>query len=413
MRSFSITLVLFLIVLILPAQGIAQNEQKSIKDPSKDQWIIVMRDPRSERRKHRATGIGYVAKGNYNADPKLARISKQFSKEYALNVITQWPIKSLNVHCLVVTLPENTDSEGVLNKIREDNRVEAVQPMNSFDVLASQDDPYQKMQPALNELATEEAHRYATGAGVTIAIIDSAIDTEHPDLDGVVLWQENLVDEKNLPLEKHGTGIAGVIAARSNNGIGIKGVAPDAKVYGLRACWQNKNASSKARCNTLTLSRALDRVIDEKPLILNLSLSGPNDPLLQRLLALITAQNTIVVSAYDEIRKAEQRFPQPQTGVLYARGGDDVLTQHVKNCFPAPAHDVLTLQPSDSYDVMTGNSLAAAHLSGAIALLLEANPNLNIEQVRKILLTSVVKNKNSASINACKALKQVDSQVNC
>lgn len=381
------------------------------------QWIIVMHDPRSQRRKQRATGIGYTPKGTYDADPKLERVSRQLAEDYQLEMVMQWPIRSLNVHCLVVTLPPGSDSQTLLKQVENDARVESVQAMNIFNLLdtpaVNQKDPYQKMQPSLTKLYVSSSHRYVTGSGVSIAIIDSAIDVNHPDLNNVIAWQENFVDDNKIPAERHGTGIAGVIAARSNNGIGITGIAPNVTLFGLRACWQDNASTSKAHCNTLTLSRALDRVIDEKPKILNLSLTGPNDPLLQRLLALIVEQKTLVVSAYDEQREANNRFPQPQNGVLYGRGGELYEANQNKNCFPAPSKDILTLQPSQTYDVLTGNSLAAAHLSGVIALLLEAKPNLRVKELANLLHTSIVENDKSFSVNTCKALQEINSKVSC
>ena len=392
--------------------GPLQASEQQLANISSNQWIIVMHDPRSPRRKHRATGIGYSSKGVYDADPKLIRISNQLAKDYQLSIIDQWPIKSLNVHCLVATLPEGQDVKIMLKKIKNDVRVESVQAMNEFEVLG-QPDPYRNMQSSLTMLAAKEIHKYVTGSGVSIAIVDSGIDTSHPDLDGVVVWQENLVDDKKNQAERHGTGIAGVIAARSNNGIGISGVAPDVKIYGLRACWQNDSNSSKAKCNTLTLSRALDRVIEKKPMILNLSLTGPDDPLLQRLLSLVIAQKTIVVSAYDEQREAINRFPRPQNGVFYGRSSIGNSADRDLNSLPAPANDILTLQPNHTYDVLTGNSLAAAHISAVIALLLEADPNLEVAELENLLHTSVVLSNNSASVNTCNALLRIDKKVIC
>ncbi len=418
MRIIFFTLLLLLNGFNVASANELDNKESSFAEESASfispsgQWVIVMHDPRSQRRKKRATGIGYTPKASYDADPKLDRISRQLAEDYQLQMIMQWPIKSLKVHCLVVTLPSDSDPKDLLKTIRKDARVESVQAMNIFNLLDTPD-PYKKMQPAISQLSIDRSHHYVTGSGVSIAIIDSAIDENHPDLNNVIAWQENFVDDEKVPAERHGTGIAGVIAARSNNGIGITGIAPSVTLYGLRACWQDKKISAKAHCNTLTLSRALDRVIDEKPKILNLSLTGPNDPLLQRMLSLIVKQKTLVVSAYDEQREPNSRFPQPQDGVLFGRGGERYVASEHGNSFPAPSIDILTLQPRQTYDVLTGNSLAAAHLSGVVALLLEANPNLNVHRLAHLLNSSIEQNGDSASINTCKALQNINSQVNC
>ena len=79
--------------------------------------------------------------------------------------------------------------------------------------------------------------------------------------------------------------MAGIIAANENNREGIVGIAPGAELFAYRACWPTQDASASATCNTLTLAKALSAAIDRKMNIVNLSLSGPSDPLLERIVA--------------------------------------------------------------------------------------------------------------------------------
>ena len=346
-----------------------------------------MRDPRSDRRRSRIGSIGYSAGVSYDGDPQLERAAHRLADDFGLTIVTTWPIKNLNVHCVVATLPTNQAAGDVIARLTADSRVESVQKMNDFASSGSID-PYRKMQPGLNDLGVTEVHAFATGSGVLVSIIDSGIDSNHPDLDGVVVLEENLVDDSPMPAEHHGTGIAGVIAARTNNGVGVAGVAPDAAVQALRACWQEEADSAKAHCNTLTLSRALDRVIDLKPGLLNLSLTGPRDPLLDRLLAIVL-QNTIVVAAYDENRGANERFPRVQDGVFFARDDTQGSDARARIVFP---HLVRTCSPcnhDNQYDVLSGNSLSAAHLSGVIALLLGHYPDLSASHLANALNASI------------------------
>jgi subtilisin family serine protease len=95
----------------------------------------------------------------------------------------------------------------------------------------------------------------ATGRKVTVAVVDSGIESNHPDLAGQVAVEENFVDGQKYVAELHGTAVAGVIAARAGNGVGIEGVAPDARLLALRACWQ---AGSATRCNSFTLAKAIN-----------------------------------------------------------------------------------------------------------------------------------------------------------
>jgi subtilisin family serine protease len=120
---------------------------------------------------------------------------------------------------------------------------------------------------------------------VTVAIIDTGVDVGHPDLDRHTISQRNFVntDSREFKLDRHGTEVAGVIGAVADNGVGIVGIAPDARLLALKACWQPSAGASRAVCNSFTLAQALEATIVAHADIVNLSLAGPPDPLLARL----------------------------------------------------------------------------------------------------------------------------------
>lgn len=404
-----IALLLDLVPGVAPSQT---TDQATVVSQPSQEWVIVMHDPRSSRRRSRIGGVGYSAGPSYDGDPQLKRAARRLAKDFELEIVTEWPIKSLNVHCVVVTLPADQAVTAFIDRLTADPRVASVQRMNAFETSATLD-PYRKLQVGLNRLGITDVQSFATGAGVSVSIVDSGIDATHPDLDGVVVLQENFVDSAATPAEQHGTGVAGVIAAKANNGVGVAGVAPAAHVHALRACWQKDENSAKAHCNTLTLSRALDRVIEIKPRLLNLSLTGPYDPLLEELLAIVLKQDTIVVAAFDESRDAGNRFPMAQPGVFYARSAERDADSGSRDCLPAPGTDVLTLQPSNQYDVLNGNSLSAAHVSGVIALLLEHYPALTVDKLSDVLNESIAEHDGAATISACRAFQVLDHQFAC
>lgn len=372
-------------------------------------WIVVMHDPRSARRRS-GRSPGYAVRPRYDRDPRLLRAAARLAEDFMFTIEDQWPIRSLNVHCLVARLPES-DVQQIISRLREDARVSSVQRLNLFASLGSPD-PYRELQSGLQDLGATGVHPFATGAGVEVSVVDSGIDAEHPDLNAAVVLNENFVDDAIAPAEQHGTGVAGVIAARADNGVGVTGVAPGARLQALRACWQDGVVPAKAFCNTLTLSRALDRVVDLRPRVLNLSLSGPSDPLLERLLDKVLAQGTIVVTAYDESRPRDERFPRAREGVLTARTGE-AFSDSGGDSLPAPGTDVLTAQPAARYDVLDGNSLSAAHVSGAAALLLQREPALTPQRLATLLRESIQRREGRSSINACRAYRQLDRSVSC
>ncbi len=260
----------------------------------------------------------------------------------------------------------------------------------------------------------EVAHQWSTGKGVRIAVVDSGIDIGHPDLLGRVALFRDLT---GLPgdgqqMETHGLAVAGIIAAAAGNGKGIVGVAPDAKILALRACWQTTEADGTAasRCNTFTLAQAIAVAITYRADVINLSLTGPHDPLLERLLRRAMSMGKIVVSALPEQDGPDEPFPASLAGVLAVRTAEVPETRSTPaDAVPAPGRRILTLRPHGSYDFENGSSLAAANVSGVVALLLAVRSSLSTDEVRA-LLTGVSAHPvlghvpHTTMINACAAL---------
>ena len=92
----------------------------------------------------------------------------------------------------------------------------------------------------MSALDVAEAHSFSRGAGIRVAIIDTGVDTRHPDLAGRTQLTRNYIDSDDVEFrnDRHGTQVAGLIAASANNGIGIVGVAPDVRLLAYKACWQ-------------------------------------------------------------------------------------------------------------------------------------------------------------------------------
>jgi subtilisin family serine protease len=261
----------------------------------------------------------------------------------------------------------------------------------------------------------EEAHRIATGRGVSVAIIDSAIDASHPDLRGRVRLARNLVDERQSPRagEIHGTAVAGIIASAANNRQGIVGVAPDVSIAALRACWAVTPDSVAAQCSTFSLARALEIALSLRPNVINLSLAGPDDPLLSRLLDEVIARGIVVVAAQPERGGAAHVFPASHPKVLSAHSSLDTGSAPSRYALGAPAIEVLTTTPGARYAYLTGNSLAAAHASGVVALLMEREPKIDVDRIAELLIETTTYAPGSASINACRALERLSGVSSC
>lgn len=225
-----------------------------------------------------------------------------------------------------------------------------------------------------------------TGRGIRIAIVDSGIDTEHPDLKGKVRESVEAVTEDGKIVFKpsttgdqagHGTACAGIISS----------VAPDAELYSVKVLGPNASGSGEM------FLVGLDYAIKQKFHLINLSLGttkrdffGPLHDLLDRAYhagcILVAAANNLPYPSYPSI------FSSSVVSVIKRAGGDPFNFGYRYGRvieLVAPGVDVKTTWPGGGYRQLTGNSFACPYVVGIIALLMEAYPNLTPFQVKTIL----------------------------
>ena len=352
----------------------------------------------------------------YGPSPSVDRVLTQLAHEHDLRRVEGWPIQSLDVYCEVLTVPDGRDVAEVLAALKRDPRVDLAQRMNLFSTQAARyDDPYLELQSAATTMDVAGAHELATGRGVSIAIIDSGIDGDHPDLRGRVRLARNLVTDHPIARngEVHGTAVAGIIASAVNNREGIIGVAPDVSIAALRACWAVGEDGVAAQCTSFSLARALELALGLQPNVINLSLAGPDDPLLSRLLDRVIERGIVVVTAHPASAESSLAFPSSHPRVFTAHSSLVAVNSDSPYTLAAPADEVLTTTPGASYAFLTGNSLAAAHTTGVIALLMERQPDLDSERIAAILTATTTYSAGSASINACRAVARVAGTASC
>lgn len=376
------------------------------------------------------TAHGYGNTSDYRVSASAASVIAELARQYSLTRVSEWPIEQLAMHCVLFRIPPGTTREAVIEKLRGDQRVRIVQPLNEFesstDTSATQtgpgfDDPYARLQTNVRALDVLEAHNVSRGSGVRVAVIDTGMDTAHPDLVGRTQATRNYVDtdETAFRADRHGTQVAGLIAATANNGIGIVGVAPDVKLYAYKACWQ-PTAAGSGRCNSFTIAQALADALTARAQVINLSLVGPSDPLLEALIEKATLAGVIVVGAVSPDPRLA--FPGKLPGVLAVAesesgGGATSVDALRETIFRAPARDIVTLVPDGHYDFASGSSLATAQITGVVALLLAKNGRLGATRLRELLRQSTVKHDTTRgpylSVNACTALAQLVRNARC
>jgi subtilisin family serine protease len=309
------------------------------------------------------------------------QVAEGVASQYGLKLIDGWPMPALGIDCFVMEAPGTGSLAQIVDKLSLDPRVESAQSMHVFRVLAH-NDPLYPLQPSAKAWHLDELHRIATGRRIRVAEIDTGVEIDHPDLTGRVAVARNFVDGRGNLAEMHGTAVAGIIAARADDGLGIAGIAPEARLLTLRACWPAATSGESAMCSSFTLAKALQFALEENAQVINLSLGGPRDRLLERLLDTALSRGIAIVGAADP-DIGDGGFPASHRGVLAVAGDDghdvagDILL--------APGRDIPTTLVDQKWGFVTGSSFAAAHVTGLVALLRELAPDLRPQQLRNAL----------------------------
>ncbi|HJP99617.1 MAG TPA: S8 family serine peptidase, partial [Rhodanobacteraceae bacterium] len=264
-------------------------------DPRHD-IVLAVADPLTPPAMHAGSSLlGYVPATHYGgAGMRAARTLTALKRRYGWRELEGWPIKSLNLYCIVLEPASGSDRASLLKQLAADDRVRLAEPLRSFSVYSEAvqaphqyNDPYVDLERGFIATDAARAHDYSQGRGVDVAVVDTGVDTTHPDLRGQIRRVQNEVDQNAAAFngDHHGTEVAGIIAAVANNHIGIVGMAPEATLSIYKACWYPSESGTGARCNSFTLAKALAAVLENTDArVVNLSLGGPADPLLSMLL---------------------------------------------------------------------------------------------------------------------------------
>ncbi|HEX3859504.1 MAG TPA: S8 family serine peptidase, partial [Pseudolabrys sp.] len=172
-------------------------------------------------------------------------------------------------------------------------RVAAAQPNYLFALQQSQSSTAAQdshsTQYVVSKLHLIEAHRITNGDDVVVAVIDSGIDSAHPDLAGVFAGDYDVIGAPAAP-HSHGTGMAGAIAAHAK----LIGVAPKVKLLAVRAF---AGTGSSADGTTFNILKGLDWAASHAARVVNMSFAGPDDPMLRDMLAKASTRNIVLVAA--------------------------------------------------------------------------------------------------------------------
>ncbi|MFL5886741.1 MAG: S8 family serine peptidase [Thermoleophilaceae bacterium] len=246
-------------------------------------------------------------------------------------------------------------------------------------------DPLRSHQWGLDMVEADAAHQISTGAGATVAVIDTGVDAVHPDLAGRLLPGHDFVDGDATPQDDngHGTHVTGIIAADAGNGVGIEGVAPGASILPLRALDANGDGTST------DIAHAIDYAVAHGAQVINLSLGDVipggvlSDQDFDSAIGRALDAGVVVVAAAgnDGLPICEQPSGNGRllcVGAVDKRGlrsfyssfgvGVGVMAPG-GSTLPFTNEDIVSTWNDGSYQELAGTSQATPHVAGVAALL--------------------------------------------
>jgi hypothetical protein len=272
----------------------------------------------------------------------------------------------------------------VIRALEADAGVRVAQPNYRYTLQQRNGAAGAPMQYAPAAMKIPEAHGLATGRNVLVAVIDSGIDTAHPEIAHAIAGRFDAIQAQG-PATGHGTAMAGAITARAR----LVGIAPTARILAIRAFAATADGYESS---SFALIKSIDWATANNARVINMSFAGPRDPEMARSIAAAAKKGIVMVAAAGNAGPhAAPLYPasDPHTIAVTATDARDHLlpaASHGKHvALAAPGAEIIGPAPNRSYQVSSGTSVAAAHVSGVIALLLERQPSLTPKQVRKIL----------------------------
>ena len=268
-------------------------------------------------------------------------------------------------------------------------------------------DGIRAQQWALDAMHTQQAWQTTKGKGITVAVLDTGVEADHPDLVGNVLPAKDMIgfgaEQGDRAWARHGTAMAGIIAGHGHgpgDSDGVMGIAPEAKILPVRVILEDGDtARGKARSTRgNALAEGIRWATDHGADVINLSLgddsaSAHPEPAEDEAVQYALKKNVAVVaSAGNGGDKGDHvSYPAAYPGVIAATAVDrfgiraSFSTRRWYATVSAPGDKIVIADPDHKYYEGWGTSAASAFVSGAVALIKAAHPGLTPAQIKQLL----------------------------
>ncbi|WP_409302934.1 S8 family serine peptidase [Peribacillus sp. SCS-155] len=330
------------------------------------------------------------------ADQELViRFKSGIAKEEKLKIMSKVQGKELDKQSRgnfsLVSVPKGTDLKQAAAALMDSKSVDFVEPNYQLQAQYTPADPFYSKQWYLNKIGMPKAWDTSRGTSdVVVAVVDGGIQTSHPELSGKVYRPYNsITGGKTVPPDDHGTHVAGIIAASSDNK-GTTGIAPNVKIMPV-------NVFDGEYADAYFIADGIIYAVDSGADIVNVSLTTDEYPAIVDYAVKYAADHgVLIVAAAGNEGVKKLQYPAALNSVLGVSAVDslDKITAFSNFGtyidFAAPGLNIYSTVSKSSYHYMSGTSMASPVVSAISALILSKNPFLTPNEVTNILKASAV-----------------------
>lgn len=297
---------------------------------------------------------------------------------------------------VVVRLPQGVSAKDGQARLESDPEVLIVRLNRTLPVVQVPNDPMYSQQWALERVNIQPCwDRKVDTSQILIAVLDTGIDDQHPDLAGRIVRGYNFVERTGDSIDNdgHGTHVAGIIGAIGNNSMGMSGLLPNAKILSVKVL-------SKGGGSDAWALEGIKYAVDKGAKVINMSFNSSEtqiNPLYTEGVEYARSRGVLVVAAAGN-NGSEVTYPANTPGCIavsatgyfrrwewiapFSNRGDCVA-------FSAPGAGILSTMPGSKYEVLSGTSMAAPFVTAAVAMLIAQHPTWTLQQVESRLRGSV------------------------
>lgn len=296
----------------------------------------------------------------------------------------------------VVDLPANASESGVVERLRRNPHIKFAELDRRVKVTMNANDPYVGSEWHLSKIGAQSAWDISQGAGVTIAILDSGVDTAHPDLMPNLVAGYNSYDGNTNVADVcgHGTAVAGTAAAATNNGVGVAGIAGSAKIMPVRIAYYDSTAGG-CYAYYSTIASGLTYAADHGARVANISYGS-----LTESAAVISSANymkskggLVFISAGNSGTDQNSTVTTSMIVVSATDSSDAKASWSSYGSFvalSAPGAGIWTTSRGGSYQAWNGTSFSSPLSAGLAAAMMAAGPNLSGDNIEQLMYATAV-----------------------